>query len=349
MSGRSVNEWFAIAGTAHAGSPAAPTDSPLDIYSNSNLRLAFSGMGLRDSEVILAACGGHGDYAGNEVTSIDLATDAPTWRLRSSKSAASNVMANVAYYGDGKPSSRHTYWSTHYSTTRNRLILHRSRFVYGSAVSFNASNGFNLNTNTWDATGTWRDGYTAGCRDAYDNVWALTNYSQTLMKWTASTDSWSVAGNFNSSGPGYPLAHDSTRNQLFGLSWGDGEGSGTGLKAAKYTSNGSVRTAVTFNASAALSALQASQPMYAAMEYDPLNDRFYFYAGGAGQEGRIYVIAPNAGSVWDVSILALRAGSAIPPTAPDSGLCSRFRYVAALRGCVLMVNGTSALYFIRTS
>jgi hypothetical protein len=344
-----VNEWHAIPGTVHAGSPAAPGDDPTDIYADSNSRLAYSGMGLRDNELILAACGGHTDYSGNEVTSIDLAADTPAWRLRSSKSASANVVPDVAYYRDGKPSSRHTYWSTHYSTTRSRLMLHRSRFVFGSAVSFNASNGFNLTANSWDAAGTWRDGFTSGCRDWFDNVWALTDSSQTLMKWTAASDSWSVAGDFGTSGPGYPLAHDNARNQLFALSWGDGEGSGSGLTAAKFTNNGAVRTAVTFNASAALSALRASQPAYAAMDYDPENDRFYFYAGAAGEEGRIYAIAPNAGSVWDVSILALRTGSPLPPTALESGLCSRFRYVPALRGCVLMVSGTSPLYFIRTT
>lgn len=313
------------------------------------MRLAYCGMGLRDCELLLAASGGHGDYAGNEVTSIDLAADLPAWQLRAAKSSVADTISDAAYYRDGKPSSRHTYWSTHYSTTRNRLMLHRSRFVYGSAVSFDATNGFDLGTNRWDAAGTWRNGYTAGCRDAYDNVWALSNYGQTLVKWTAATDTWAVTGSFGGQGPLYPLAHDSRRNQLFALCWGNGEAYGSGLHAAKYTDNGSVRTAITFNASTALSQLQADQPAYAAMEYDPIKDCFYFYSGANGQQGRIYVITPNPGSVWDVAVLPLGPGSAIPPAVSASGLCSRFRYVPALRGCVLMVSGSAPIYFIRTS
>lgn len=348
MSGRQLHEWFAIGGTVHASSPAAPADDPRDSFANSNLRLAFSGAGLRDCEFILAACGGHGDYSGNEVTSIDLAEEAPVWRLRASSSGASVIAQDVAHYRDGKPSSRHTYWSTHYSTTLSRLMLHRSRFVYGRGVSFDATNGFDLSTNTWDVAGTWKDGFSSGCRDAYDNVWALTDFGQTLMKWTAATDMWTVAGTFSADGPGYPMAHDSRRDQLFALSWGNGEGSSSGLRAAKFTAHGSVQTSVTFGASEGLNALQAAQPSYAAMEYDPQNDCFYFYAGTAGEEGRIYVITPNSGTTWSVAIAALRAGSAMPAPIGPNGVCSRFRYVSALRGCVLMVDGTNPLYFIRT-
>jgi hypothetical protein len=50
-----------------------------------------------------------------------------------------------------------------------------------------------------------------------------------------------------------------------------------------------------------------------------------------------------------MSILALGAGSVAPDAAVGAGVFNRFRYVAELRGFVLMSSGTSNLYFLRTA
>jgi hypothetical protein len=345
-----LNTWFAIAGTVHAGSPAAPSDDPTDQFASSNRRLAFSGMGLRGNEIILAANGGHSDYSGNEVTSIDLSADSPAWVMRSP--ASTSTAQNVAYYPDGRPSSRHTYWSTIWSPTNNRLMLHYSRFVYGSGVSFQDTNGFNLDNNTWDAQKKWSAGYSANCMDANGDAYALGIGYFALMKWTAATDTWSTVATFADSVNVHPVCHDSKRNHLFALAWGDGQGNmldGIAMSVSALRISGTTKTNITFNPSAALTQFQADQPSYAGMEYDPVNDQYLFYASASGSTSRVYVVKPNSTSVWDMQVLPLTAGSATPPAAVGAGVFNRFRYVPALRGFVLLAAGTSELYFLRTA
>jgi hypothetical protein len=338
-----VNAWYAIPGTVHAGSPAAPTDDPMDPYCFSNRRLSYSGMALRDTELVLAACGGHSDYDGNEVTSLDLQEDTPTWQLRSAATPAAQIVMDMAYYGDGHPSSRHTYWSHHWSTTKNRVMLHRSRFVWGSGISFDDSNGFDLAANAWDPAGTHAHGYDAACVDADDNVWAPSGYD--LYKWTAATDTWEKRS--TAATPyGYPICFDAKRGFLFAFCWGDGEADGMGVVASKITDDGTVQTPITFNPSMGLTQLQADAPYYAGMEYDPVHDQYLFYDGHAGN-GRVYVITPNDGTVWDIDVLALAPGTATPP--PVDVTCNRFRYVARLKGFVLMAVGSDNVYFLRTA
>ena len=348
MQAQPLNVWFAIPGTIHAGSAAAPSDDPTDPYASSNRRLSYSGMGLRNSEIILAANGGHEDYSGNEVTSLDLAQDAPAWVLRSAASPSSAISMDVPYYSDGKPSPRHTYWSTIWSAQHNRLMLHYTRFVWGKGVSFGDSNGFNLDTNTWDAQGTWgTSNYTGGCADAQGNVYAIGMGYFSLNKWTSSTGVWSTVATYDEAINFNPVVFDPTRGHLFALAWGDGQGDGTGLNAIRIAGN--TKTNITFNASAALTQFKSDQPIYSAMEYDPVNDQYLFYEGGAGRTGRVYVVKPNSSAVWDLSILSLGAGSVLPDAAVGAGVFNRFKYVPALRGFVLMSSGTSNVYFMRTA
>ncbi len=338
VASKAVHEWFAIPGSVHAGSAAAPNDDPADPYCNSTRRLAYSGISRKDAQIILAATGGHNDYGGNQVTGIDLAVDAPAWRLVHPGSPTDKIVPDVAYYRDGLPIARHTYAQNIFSTTRNRLMLHYTRFSYGSALSFGATNGFNLDTNQWDAAGTWSDGKPASGRDERDWVWAPTNYYR-LNKWDPQTDTWSQTGSF--ANPIYgPIAHDTNRDQLFTLAWGDGWGSGTGIAACRYDARGAVQTPITFANNAAVQQFQADAPSYASMIYDSNGDRFLFWDGISR---RLYQVTPNTGTAWAMSIVSV-TGS-LPPAASYSH--SRLAYLPALRGCVFMPSGHEPLYFIR--
>ncbi len=352
MQGQPLNTWFAIAGTVHAGSAAAPGDDPTDAFASSNRRLSYSGMGLRNCEIILAANGGHQDYSGNEVTSLDLSQDTPAWVLRSAASPAGAISMDVPYYSDGKPSPRHTYWSTIWSEQHNRLMLHYTRFVWGNGVSFGNSNGFNLDTNTWDAQGTWgTSNYTAGCVDAQGNCYAMGMGYFALNKWTAATGLWSNVATYSEAINVNPVCFDPKRGHLFALAWGDGQGNnlGTSLGMSAIRIAGTTKTNITFNASAAVTQFKSDAPIYSAMEYDPVNDQYLFYEGGAARTGRVYVVKPNDTAVWDLSVLTLGAGSVLPDAAVGAGVFNRFKYVPALRGFVLMSSGTSNVYFMRTA
>ncbi len=333
--GRSVNQWCEIPGTAGAGGAAID---------------AYSGFAWNDSasEIIIAAAGGHNDSADNRVVSIALVTDAPAWRVRMASS--NSVLRDVAYYLDGKPASRHLYSTSHFVPQVNRVMLFGVRFSYGSAFTFNKVDGFNLDTNTWDPPGTWADmpvgQYGAAMVRSTGEVW-----SSGLQVWSPKTKLWrNPLTQRSSDSVRWPMAHDSLRNQMFTLQWADGEGYSTpGIFATRIPLSGSVQKSVTFRPSAALERFRADAPTYAAMDYDPENDRFLFYCGQGSGAGRIYIIKPADGDIWDMSELVLAAGSVLPRTTSGNGVHNRFRYVSALKGFVLLATAGANLYFIRTA
>jgi hypothetical protein len=334
MSGKPVNEWFEIAGTSGAGGAAID---------------AFSGMALneRHCELLIAAAGGHLDSSDNRVVSISLMADTPTWVTRLAASSA--VAQNVAYYADGKPSSRHTNSSLHFVPQVNRLMMFGARSVYGAAWDLPKVDGFNLDSNTWDAAGTWPDmpgGYGAAQIRATGEV-----IGTGLSKWSPVTQKWtSLVISSNGDQVRWPVAHDPRRNQVFSLQYGDGQGYGDARIVASVTTViGGVQTSVRFNASSGLDQFLAEKPSYAGMDYDLINDCFMFYSGQEGAAGRVYVIKPNATATWDISVLTLGAGSVKVATNPGGGVHNRFRYIPALRGFVLLARGSANLYFLRTA
>jgi hypothetical protein len=334
LNGKGVAEWVEIAGTSGAGGAAVD---------------AFSGFAYNEltNEVLIAAAGGHLDSADNRVVSLRLTDDAPAWKLRASPSAA--VAKDVAYYSDGKPSARHIYSSCHFIPQTNRLMLFGVRYSYGNAYTFTKVDGFNLDSNTWDAAGTWAD-LPAGHAGAVAVRSTGEVWTTALARWTPTSKAWTQpittrTGDLVRT----PIAHDTLRNQLFAMNWGDGEGFSTQqLFASRIPVTGSAQISVTFNPSAALNSLIADAPTYSAMDYDPDNDRFLFYCGQGAKAGVIYVIKPSSGNVWDVSLLQL-SGAARPPATPGNGVQNRFRYVPALRGFVLLATGSANLYFLRTA
>ncbi|MDQ1830152.1 hypothetical protein [Massilia scottii] len=335
FSGKGLGEWIEIAGTAGAGGAAAH---------------AYSGIAFneRTNEILIAGAGGHLDSADNRVVSLRLTDNAPVWQLRHGQSSATAI--DVAYYADGKPTSRHLYSTVHFVPQLNRLMMFGVRGAYGNAHFFNKVDGFDLETNSWDPAGTWADA-PPGHLGAVSIRATGDTWSTGLARFSAATRTWSqpITQRTNDT-IRWPIAHDSLRNQLFSLNWADGMGYGAlGVFASRVPVDGSVQISVTFNPSAALDSFKADKPTYAGMDYDPANDRFLFYCGQGAGAGRIYVIKPNGGNTWDMSMFEL-ASPAMPPATTGAGVHNRFRYVPALRGFMLMPNGkTHNIFFIRTS
>jgi hypothetical protein len=334
MAGAAVNQWIEIPGTGGAGGSAV---------------FAYSGFAYNDltNEILIAAAGGHSDSSDNRVVSLRLNVDAPVWTQRMASSTITPY--DVPYYPDGKPISRHLYSSLHYVPQVNRVMLFGVTGATGNAYSFDTVDGFNLDTNTWDPAGTWAS-TPFGERGsvvvrATGEVW-----TNNLSRWSPVTRAWTKPITTRTNDQiRWPIAHDSRRNQLFTLNWADGMGySNQAMYATVVPCNGSVQTSIAFKPSGAVDSFIADKPTYSAMDYDPDNDRFLFYCGQGAGAGRVYVVTPNAGTTWDMSLLPI-SGSKLPPPTPDAGLQNRFRYVPALRGFVLMPTGTSNLFFIRTA
>ena len=339
LTGKPLNEWFTIAGTSGAGGSSVH---------------AFSGMTIRDdtSEIFIAAAGGHNDSSDNRVVSLDLRQDSPSWTTR--MAASTVVQQDVARYADGKPSSRHTYHSTQWCAPRGRLLLQGAYAAYGGGVAnYPTFEAFDPATNVWEAVNYLADipaGYYGAARDSSGNTLSQLGG----RKWTQATDVFSSVISSPSGTAAtqvrFPWAYDSSRDQWFGLSYGDGQGDpswGAFIRGVKMSNTGLTQVAVTFNASAALTQLNADAPTYAALIYDPDNDRFLFCSDQTGREGVVYVVTPNATSVWDVSILAQGGGSLVPPWPGTGGLCGRFQHVPTYKGIAFLPDRTANVYFMR--
>jgi hypothetical protein len=228
-------------------------------------------------------------------------------------------------------------------------MLHRTRFSWPTAISFEVSNGFNPDTNSWDPPNTYNTPVQqAACKDSSDNVWA--GIRSTLSKWTPLNDVWTAVGQFGGGDfPWGPMAYDPNRNELFWLAVGDGQGFGSDLNSWAVTGDGTVRRQITFNPSQAFTQFMTDQPPYAALEYDPDNRRYLFYAAQPGLTNHIFVVTPNSGGVWDMGLLMLDPAGLTPVDATPAGVMNRFRYVPELGGFVLMSNAITNLYFLRTA
>jgi hypothetical protein len=338
LAGKALNEWMEIPGTA------SPARAHVE---------AYSGMCVRtiNSEVLIAAAGGHHDSFDNGVYGCVIGVDSPgQFTARMAGSNFSDVVDNVAYWLDGKPAARHNYYGTQYNPTLDKIFLLGTKYPYafggGGNYTLPDSNAFNLATNTWDPRYTWAD-VIPGC---YGSTMITANnkiYARGQL-FNPATNTWRSSSYF----PRDPMAFDPVRNQLYALCFGVGEGGevASSLASFVYNAAGTTQTAITFNASSAYTTFLADIPNlgYNAMEYDPDNDRFLYYCGQAGQEGRIYVIQPNGTTVWDMSLLTL-VGAVRPVAATNSGVNNRFRYVPALKGFVLLARAASNMYFIKTA
>lgn len=328
LQGMPLNTWTEISGTSGAGGSA------IDAYSGFCLKPS-------NSEIIIAAAGGHSDSSDNGVYSLRLSDNDPSWATRR---ASSTPTADVFYYADGRPTSRHIYQYIHYIESIDSVLLAGCNFGFGpNTPTHGGMDLFDLQTNDWKARYTYADNPGAGYGVVQDgNACIWTNGGR---KFDTATNTWTTPG---ASILRFPTTYDSARNLIFSMCYGDGQGFNLelGLQAYKVDASTGASTVVTFNSSAALTALIAAQPTYAAMDYDPLLDKFLFYHGG--EPGKVYTITPNAGTAWDMGVLTTSGTPALTP-AGGSGINKRFVYVPAYKGVVLLPQASSNLYFLRTA
>ncbi|MDP2271229.1 MAG: hypothetical protein Q8K32_10895 [Archangium sp.] len=294
-------------------------------------------------ELYIAASGGHSDSSDNRVVSISLMNDAPAWVLRKAPSAS--VQTDVLYYADGLPTSRHLYQHLHYLPARNAVLLGGCRFGYGGGTPTGPGMDlFDLTTNEWLPRMTFPDitpfsAYAVEV-DGEGRVWTSVG-----QRFDPASLMWSPPG----TGPGlgrFPQATAPSRHAIFNLQYGDGQGYdlNLGVNARLLDTQTGNSVSITFNPSQALTELTTAQPNYAGMDYDAANDRFLFYSGV--ETGKVYVITPNAGTVWELSVLSV---TGMPSVSVGAGINKRFRYLPTLGGFVLLTSRSSNLFFLTTS
>lgn len=330
--GLALNQWTELQGTSGAGGAA------IDAWG----ALAEN---KATAELYIAASGGHSDSADNRVVSISLMAYAPTWVQRHASST--NTPTDVLYYPDGLPTSRHLYHHLHYLPALNVVLLGGCRYGFGGNTPTGPGmDAFSLTTNTWLSRYTFPDitpynGYVIEV-DGAGKAW-----TQSGNRFDPSTNRWSTPG----SGPGlgrFPHATAPSRNVIFSLQYGDGQGYdlNLGVVARRLDTMTGASAAITFNPSAALTEFIAAQPTYSGMDYDAANDRFLFTHHA--ERGKVYVVTPNATTTWDLSVLPT---TGMPAAAPGSGsgVNKRFRYLPTLGGFVLLPARSTNLFFLRTN
>lgn len=341
LSAATVGAWTAIAGTV-----------------STSYLAAYSGAAWRETggvvEVASLCSGGHTDNpTENSVRTLRLDVDAPAWVTRLPASDATGFDSNgtMAYFpSDGRPAPRHTYWYNWWSPELGRYVMTTARFVGLLTYDYANFDGFNPATNTWDVAGTYAA--SQGRIVVRDPVtgYMYSHETNTLKRYVPATQTWSTTGNITGASVNRGgSAFDTLRGKIYHLSVGDNwtGGNSTPVSATVNVTT-AVATAITFNASAAYTQFLADGPSSLGTQivYDADTDRFYFYAGQVSLRGRVYVITPNSGTVWDMSILPVTGVT--PPDVGGAGVLTKIAYISQFKSLVLIAPSANA-HFVRIS
>lgn len=308
------------------------------------------------------AGGGHGDYAGNEVLKFHTSAEVPTWEvvgpmIGGSPRPTASVTQLVAYYADGRPTSRHTYRSVQWDETNQRLLLCGLRAPWhagGSDVATEPTDAFDLGALDYLPEGalpqvpqgadgnrsvlfTHRDPSTG-------KIWAWNYY---LLMFDPVTETWTDYGGKGSSNLSIwgTSAFDHTRQQILQLnanaSWPNRVLSVAGNPAANTPS------VVTLTGAAAGAVTAAIQ----ACETETRHHCTLWYAGWADK----FVLQSKLTTFWSIDPVTWEctqlAFSGSGPT-QASDVYNRFIAVDHLQGFLVHTIGSgsaSKTFFIKVT
>lgn len=336
--GQAVGEWREISGTAL--SSVAPTPTPAGNTGPSSKVDAWCSFALdtRSNKLYSAAGGGHNDYAGNEVDVLDLSQDSPAWSELRAPTAAGSVVSNSAYYSDGRPSARHTYYGVVICEQNDELMIFGGNVYGATGVLTDDVAVFDLLSGDWKADGTrpnmpagstYLQGHPTALDPATGDVYVLSN--EMVNRWTRSSNSWSERVPQYGGPYGFEAmsAFDSNRNRILVVG-------GLADATKLYTLSGDAMSTPTLTGSASSINTQDG----AGMVYVPAIDKYLVRLGGSG--GTVYQV--DAAS-WDVSTFATSGGASVP--AATNGPYNRFLYVPDLGGCVYVPSYSGDAWFLR--
>lgn len=339
--GMAVGEWRQIEGTAMASAPMAVRTHPKLSYSGPKSKvIAWTGFALdtRDSSLYSAASGGHMDYAGNEVNRLALGDDAPKWTEPRAATPVEQVVLNAAYYADGRPTSRHSYYGTWVDELRGKVMLvGGSRWGDGSSPG--AMDGYDIAKRDWDKAGTYAvpgkqfdpligsaivDDRRSGDAYAFSN-WKINRWDSAGNRWEQLVANSKVYGQYSAA------ALDTRRGRIFVLG-----GSANAHSTFEPSEKKLVEVPISGPAADALLRGRGN-----GMVYDPLLDAYLVHTGAAG--GSIHRIDAQS---FALDALPVTGGASQPATA--NGVWRRFLYVPKLKGVVYVPLYEGNVWFLRT-
>jgi hypothetical protein len=288
--------------------------------------MAFSGACVKDSgsEVFLAG-GGHADYAGNEVYTLRLQSDAPRWVRRNNPTPIVGPMSHIGtpYYSDGRPTSRHTYWNLQFINARNRMFYISGSAIWGNGNGHSwAVDAFDPDRNDYEPAGTYASVpenavYAAqgGAKDSNENVWLLLPGGR-LYRWHQPTATMSLIGTRSVSEIDTAISVDPVRNRLVRFD--------TPRFGAMFDlNNNGAETQISFGGPRASKAARGSSVVWAAARGTFLIFRW--------NENNVYECDPVTFAVTDLAVSGVKPNP--PPRDGVGSLYGRWFYAPELRLC----------------
>jgi hypothetical protein len=309
---------------------------------------------------MVGAAGGHQDYGGNEVNVLALNAQAPAWQtacpptpndqiLNGSTTATLGGARRARFNLDLKPSAMHTYFSTQFIDSRDRMLIMSGIPYNGPATAATPSDwpyigtkevpSFNIASGTWDAPEYIAaypgvGDYTASLcakHQLTEEVYVAWN-NTSWWKWKPATNTW-----VNLGGPslgGYAgCAIDPFRQRMLIV----GSYGGTLPPSVRDLGTNSVATSF-----GGLGAGVLTVGGYPGVIYDEVLDAFHVMING---ETSVALYTVDA-STWDVSA-PVTTGPL--PAARPNGIQNAFQYVPELRGIVIANSYEGNVYFMRTA
>ncbi len=310
---------------------------------------------------MLGACGGHGDYAGNEVDALLLNTATPQWTQLHAPTPTADIINATQFYLDYRPSATHTYYATQFIDSLDRMVIVDSPgmgwaalpnppagWPYGNGGPNGWNFSFDVAINDWDlptesgypianfpGTGDW-----TACLCVKHQTTNDLYYSQNggaFYHWSSTTNTWTMV-NSNVNFGGYAgSAIDPTRNRIFVV------GSYSGNTAPQILDLTATPVPGLATNGAAASVL-ATASGYPGVIYDEVNDTFLVFLNDAGSNSiAIYRVNASTFAV-DQPVVG-----GTPPQTRQNGILNSVQYVPELRGFVIANSYTGNVFFMRTS
>lgn len=301
---------------------------------------------------IIAAAGGHGDYANNEVNVIRLGESSPVWEevLASSPPSA---MRNGVVYEDGRRAATHSYWGTQYIEQLDRTFLFQ---CYGTDTqnpavpqvpsSYPDNNyimAFNHASGDWDPPDRWarwpKVGFDSwfgafGCLNVLTGkAYAASQYDGgNLREFDPALNRWTTVMTIDSRDFS-AQAVDPRRNRILQI------GALRGAAVRVIDLNARSYLNVTFGGLGIGALIMRGHE--AGMVFDDLNDCYYvFPEGDAAQMLRVRA------SDWFVDRPPLSGTS---PGSRVNGWQNSWQYDPALKGIVCAISHDGDMVYLRTS
>lgn len=344
----SLWQWYTIPNTALSRvEPPSPEGNPASKIT------AWCGATLKTqgSVYLIAAAGGHADYAGNEVDALALNVESPQWVELHAPSAHEDVIDQSQYYLDLRPAATHTFYATQFINARNRLVITPDHGIFNPSEYPPPPSGypfglrgfmptFNMATNEWEAPGYAGDyGGTNGdpiaCMVAKHPVTEdiyYSRYGSGWWKWTQATGTWTYVNN-NGPGENYcGAAIDPVRSRMLVV------GSFSGSIPPRVLDLNGNRITVSFGG---LGGGPLAMNGYPGVVYDVASDRFLVVYNSGGSV-RVLRVHP---STW---VVDQPATTGTTPATRQNGIHNSVQYVPELGGIVLANNYNGNVYFMRT-